>query len=488
MPTDHPWLYRWEAKGIQRYILQSNRLVHLRGASNAIVALGEEARERAGGHGATVLQSTAGIGVYAFPTLAGLRAFAETWPMLVETAHCPGLQIAHGWLPASGDEVADLRALVERVAADRNRPRASFPEPGPLVERAARTGRAATRREDGEELDRALQTFAEGAPEDKDSLARSFGFEQGADIEGDLANWPAGYVAVVHADGNGVGARVKDLGLARLGAFSRALAEATRAAAEQAAASLGEQRHHLRDGGRLGDKLPFRPIVLGGDDITAIVPARVALDFTVRYLRAFEEETARRGEIAAGEPLRAAAGIAFVNRKFPFSEALTLAEALVKGAKARSRERSLLLFHRVTTTVSGDWATIRAQELANGLFAYGPYGIADGAPEPAIAKLDELRKRMRDLPVGRGAFRGWAGIVSAQGAGNAGDDRAARRWNRIRELLHRERQLARLDAALSAVGAGEDAFRAADDGPRATPIFDALTLGALGTELHPEGR
>jgi hypothetical protein len=488
MPTDHPWLYRWEAKGIQRYILQSNRLVHLRGASNAIVALGEEASDRAKAQGATVLQSTAGVGVYAFPTLAALRAFAEAWPMTVETAHCPGLQVAQGWLQASGHEVADLRNLVERVAADRNRPRASFPEPGPLVERAARTGRAATRRDDGEELDRALQKFAEGSAEDRDSLAQSFGFERGSDIEADLANWPTGYIAVVHADGNGVGARVKDLGLARLGAFSAALAEATQAAAKTAAKTIPDLQTWLRDDGRLASKLPFRPIVLGGDDITAIVPARIALDFTVRYLRAFEEETAKRGDIAGGEPLRAAAGIAFVNRKFPFSDALSLAEALVKGAKARSRDRSLLLFHRVTTTVSGEWSDIRDQELARGLFAFGPYSVSGDGPEPSVERLDKLRARMQGLPVGRGAFRGWAGLVSTEGAAAAGDDRAARRWNRIRELLGKRTQGALLDDALGALGVSADGFRPAAPGPRATPIYDALTLAALGVELHPEGR
>jgi hypothetical protein len=45
--------------------------------------------------------------------------------------------------------------------------------------------------------------------------------------------------------------------------------------------------------GTRGNKkfLPFRPIVLGGDDLTIIVKSEFALNFTEEFLKAFEQET-----------------------------------------------------------------------------------------------------------------------------------------------------------------------------------------------------
>lgn len=482
--TQHPqWLYRWEAKGIQRYILQSDRLRHLRGASNAVVALGEAARERALRAKGSVEQSTAGVGVYAFPDLAALREMAEGWPAEASTL-CPGLQIAHGWLRTDTATADVLSQLVRRVAADRNRPAPVLPEAGPFIERAPRTGRPAVSRRDDEVLDAALARFADETADAKDRLAEEFGLQ--GELQEDLQRWPEGYVAVIHADGNGVGRRVERMGLADLHTFSQDLQKATRAAARTAVATVESARRQM--GGARWDTLPLRPIVLGGDDVTVIVHAELALDFVTSYLEAFERETSARKAIAGGQPLRAAAGIAFVNRKFPFAHAHELAESLAKAAKRTSRERSLLLFHRVTTSSIDDWDAIRERELGGGVLAYGPYGLVAGDPEPSVAGLTRLADVVRGARVGRGALRGWVGLVLEEASrGRGSSTRSEARWDRIREVLTERKAWGPLHQALESVGAGPEAFRRPGPGADirgATPVFDALTLNALGARLH----
>lgn len=90
------------------------------------------------------------------------------------------------------------------------------------------------------------------------------------------------------------------------------------------------------------------PLVLGGDDLTVICDGRQALEFTHKFLCAFEDYTASerlgddlyRGIVpelakkALGQPrLSACAGVAIVKRHFPFSLAYDLAADLIKEAK-----------------------------------------------------------------------------------------------------------------------------------------------------------
>ncbi len=93
-------------------------------------------------------------------------------------------------------------------------------------------------------------------------------------------------------------------------------------------------------------KIPIIPLVLGGDDLTVVCDGRYALNFTYKFLRAFEQETSKaehyNGIIAevAKEALKvepgrlsACAGVAIVKLHFPFSVAYELAESLMKSAK-----------------------------------------------------------------------------------------------------------------------------------------------------------
>ncbi|MFN3335544.1 MAG: hypothetical protein ACK47M_23860, partial [Caldilinea sp.] len=158
------------------------------------------------------------------------------------------------------------------------------------------------------------------------------------------------YMAVVHIDGNGMGKRVEALASHHVGSDDdyitamRAFAGSIRTAARNALrnavrtlrAAIREEQGQECIGGVIpirGSRLPFRPIVFGGDDATFVCDGRLGLTLAELYLRAMEQE------LADGEKLYARAGVAVVKSHYPFSRAYELAEALAKSAKEFIRER-----------------------------------------------------------------------------------------------------------------------------------------------------
>jgi hypothetical protein len=271
----------------------------------------------------------------------------------------------------------------------------------------------------------------------RDRLAeRLLGDGGGAFVE-DIVGFGEGYVAVVHVDGNAVGRRVQRLGgdLEALSRFSEALGRATQDAAQDAVRALarrGDDGEGPAGGGGRSSPIQARPIVLGGDDFTAIVHGRFALPFTERLLRRFEEATSaveRRRDL--GDGLTACAGVAFVKPGWPFHAAYALSESLCRAAKAalRDRDRSGLLFHRVTTSSADlDWREISKGELSTRdpaardgrVLSDGPYDL------DRLKRLEVLAERASLLP--RGGLRGWLATTRVSLA------RAQARWDRLAEV------------------------------------------------------
>jgi hypothetical protein len=155
-----------------------------------------------------------------------------------------------------------------------------------------------------------------------------------------------GYIAVIAMDGNSVGERVKSVLVNNSGnpkeafkAFCKALTNATNIAVRNAAnyTLLQLQDYIHDDAGKCNDHIPFRKLIQGGDDVLIVCRADIALSFTTSLLEHFENETEKNP--ACGK-LMAAAGIAIVKHKAPMSRAITLAESLLKEAKAGGRQES----------------------------------------------------------------------------------------------------------------------------------------------------
>lgn len=160
-------------------------------------------------------------------------------------------------------------------------------------------------------------------------------------VQDDENNW----LAVVHADGNGLGQifldfakylddseRTLTAAFSKLREFSIALDQCTEQAFRQALLSTFKDTP--------AGKLPIVPLILGGDDLTILCDGRKALSFTASFLSAFEAATETspivspiaQSAFKVGK-LSACAGIAIIKPHFPFSVAYELAEDLIKSAK-----------------------------------------------------------------------------------------------------------------------------------------------------------
>ena len=191
-------------------------------------------------------------------------------------------------------------------------------------------------------------------------------------------------------------------------AFSKAIDSATREAVKTAIAPLLEKWKHL-------NKYPFRPILCAGDDLTLVIRASDALEFSKSFLQNFEDQSTRKLEALKKESgvsfketkLTAGLGIAYVKGSFPYHLAYKLCESLTQHAKKESkREYSAIAFHRVSSSSTREFDEVLKRELtvSNGglLLCRQPYAALEGEPRP-ISVLQDVVTEMRQLP--RGAMR-----------------------------------------------------------------------------------
>ena len=173
-------------------------------------------------------------------------------------------------------------------------------------------------------------------------------------------------VGVVHIDGNGVGAIMRDLG----SAHSEAQEAGVRVSADEVHTEPNDalQAFIMVVNKRL-DKtvkdaialswydvqeltpdtvVPIVPVLVGGDDVTVYTDGRHAIPFAEAYIRHYEEltekdELLKQLAVVAGAkkpgPLTASAGVAIVGRNFPFHIAYDLAEGLVSRGKKLGKKK-----------------------------------------------------------------------------------------------------------------------------------------------------
>jgi hypothetical protein len=155
---------------------------------------------------------------------------------------------------------------------------------------------------------------------------------------------PSGYLAIVAADGNGMGARSKKWRVecasddffareARGEQFFHSMRVAVRKALLEALAETFAPAVCLvREERRV--QMPFRLMMLGGDDLLLVCDAPYALPF----VRCYAAKLAGHKLAEDDKPLTIGAGVAIVKGKFPFHRSHALAEQLAKSAKRLFRE------------------------------------------------------------------------------------------------------------------------------------------------------
>lgn len=219
---------------------------------------------------------------------------------------------------------------------------------------------------------------------------------QAANSQGTLASLSS--VGVIHIDGNGVGAIMRDLDTAHtavkphLGSLEPTLSEPKSddpkanpcersedpfqwfimevnyrldGIVKEAVARSWSDIEYLANGDDI-DLVPVVPVLVGGDDVTVYTDGRYAIPFAEAYIHHYEELTKdddllsvlaivaggkkpdapERDHFEIGDyiiqkpgPLTASAGVAIVGRNFPFHIAYDLAEGLVSRGKKLGKKK-----------------------------------------------------------------------------------------------------------------------------------------------------
>ncbi|HQU73366.1 MAG: hypothetical protein KDI06_14055 [Calditrichaeota bacterium] len=221
------------------------------------------------------------------------------------------------------------------------------------------------------------------------------------------------YVGIIHADGNAMGLKVRDIAqkytsfrayIDNMRQFSLDLAELSQQTLDELVVWIKEEKYPgwvksglIQEQKTQGNRqaLPMRPIIAGGDDFTAVVPGVVALEVSRKYQSIFHHNSKNFQRSFGDNGITASSGVAIVHAHSPFDRAYELAESLASSAKNvhRGREESWLDWH---LAIDGDLSSIgeirkhkyQFQETVGGVantiyLTQKPYPVQGGCKEIA---------------------------------------------------------------------------------------------------------
>lgn len=527
------YTYLFEAKSIQSYIFSTNKLKEIVGGSELIESL----TAKTGLLKQTLqvleleedikLSRCGGAAFYAFSkNKEAIDKLTQFWP-LVFRQYAPDLEFIHAY--AEGlDEIKAFEAAHKALMTDRNRPKVKLPQVGVYTLRFGRTGEPVTKRErKGKDIKNFDQiTERKLLPE----FAKSETLAERVLWDSHKGEWPINLtpeegqegknfpftkdnnlVGLIHADGNGLGQLlitlktvVNDPNNDAITAENyievfRAISDAIKQATETAAA---EAVRKILLPNMQGGLFPARPIVLGGDDLTMIVRADLALPFTQVFLQAFEEKSGKQFDILRKDhpklitilpqKLSACAGIVYAHSSQPFSALHELAEGLCKHTKNIAKKESNLInhqvpsslsFYRVTSTLLDDFDDVLKRELTTGkiTLARGCYTLeAKHDHLPKLTNLLELQKFLEQSEISKGALRQVTALL------HHSPTQAQRRYNRWREVMidRDPKSWERLNLLLHRLSEPKADFDI--NKQQSVPFEDVLSLSAVGNQLIAE--
>lgn len=326
----------------------------------------------------------------------------------------PGLEV-RGVVSRDFDfETTPLHPLIGEVHRQFEVVRSRFPGPAarfqrlPIIAECASSGLPAQRvanRRDGlaedERREYSAQTFAklqsreqwesrlDGILNHHNSSAKL------PDATTDLEKLGCDWLAIVHADGNGLGqvflkfdreantSANRDY-IEKLRSFSLALDECTEKAFCRSLAVFRPRRNVT----------PIVPLVLGGDDLTVVCDGRQALQFTKKFIDCFEEETGQHENVKRIMPggVTSCAGVAIVKPHFPFFAGYQLAEELLKSAKAL-KPLSAIDYHILYDASGPDLERVRRElTIGSARLVARPYTVRSESAPPNRAWSDLQRR------------------------------------------------------------------------------------------------
>jgi len=419
------YLYGASVQGIQGFIFETNKLQEIVGASDLIerfcsfgfmkkfaekndFTIKEESVVRNAGGNIRII----------FSDKLELEKMVKEFPKyIMQKAY--GITLSQSVVEFNDGEYLDKKDELEfQLTKARNQATIPLDARFSLMKQTPRTGKPAFEFKNKEYFDKGNWQKKDNAKEGRISilleklqlheLYKQFPSEMDA-----IAN-ENNKIAIIHADGNKMGLMLQQMNKDLKGksdddiqkvfkTFSTAITNSTNDAVKKAFEDTFSQEN---------ETIKFRPIVIGGDDVTVICDADKALEFTQAYLKAFENNTKKNFKEAGlsqyAEKLTACAGISFCNKKFPFHYAYDLAEHLCSYAKEESnREASCLVSHNIQSSYVEDYRTYIEQELTTkeGVkLLCAPYYTEQ---EPKIDTLIELHHLFSNADIPLGKYREW---------------------------------------------------------------------------------
>lgn len=396
------YLFGASVQGIQSFIFKTNKLKEIIGASEMIEHICSDLFYNAAkikANDSNLILSAAGNIKYIFENEQDCKELVKIFPKTV-MEYAPGITLSQAVVEIEGDDYSHAMQSLENLLKVQRNKTPMTTEIGFIgLERSRRTGGVAFSYNKGEAIDKATVNKLK-AVENAKLFEKMAGFKPVSsklsfDTEDIAKSGKNSWIAVIHADANGIGNIIQNKGheLTRTGnftSFSRAIEHAANNAVKTAFEKVVLQNHDD------GFRYPIRPIIIGGDDLTVIIRADLAFDFTQVFLSEFEKQSAVLFEPlnlkGFEQGLTACAGIAFIKDSYPIHYGLNLAEQLCSDAKKAVKAahpdgllidpaynqmpKSALSFYKVQESFIDDLNILKDRTLkssANLSYYAGPY-------------------------------------------------------------------------------------------------------------------
>lgn len=376
------YLYGASIQGIQDFIFKTNKLKEIIGASEIVKSIDtiKFIEEYDLNDEIDIILQAAGNIRIAFDSKDDLEKIVLNFPKDIMT-NAYGITVSQAVVPYTGDYKSDSSSLEKKLKVQRNIVSIPLDMNFSILERNARTAKPLINKDN----DIATKQKINKCPKN----------EEDNDLK-DISN-TKNKIAVIHADGNGLGNIVKDLSKDDMKEFSSKLDNLTKE-------SFNIAKEEIKNG-------KYREVILGGDDLTIICDATYALEFTHKFLEVFEVKTQ---SIHKNLDLTACAGITFCNEKYPMHYALKLAEDLCKHAKTHAKNinkdlaPSCLMFHNIQSSNVQSFDKFIEDELTikNKRLDFGPYYLSKNN-EPLIKDFLNVLEEFKKENSPKGRLRDW---------------------------------------------------------------------------------